>query len=448
MKKVLAVIVAASMCVLAACGGQAPSQQQVSQAASAVESAVSEAAPVVQSVASEAAPVIQSVASEAAPVVSSAVAEASSAVESVVASVASQASGTPYKIGFIGPLTGGAAIYGKAAESGARIAVDEINAAGGIGGSPIEFKSEDDVHDPETSVNAYNNLYDWGLQILCGTVTTGPCIAVSAVAYEDRVFCLTPSASSTDVTADKDNMFQLCFTDPNQGLASADYIAENLPGKKIAVIYKNDDAYSQGIRDTFVSEAAAKGLEVVYEGTFTEGTQTDFSVQLTAAQATGADFIFLPIYYTPASVILNQANAMGYKPTFFGVDGMDGILTMEGFDTSLAEGVMLLTPFSTDADDERTQKFVENYKAANGGEEPNQFAADAYDVIYAIKAGLEAAGCNSDMSPADICEALIAVFPTISVDGLTGQGMTWGSNGEVNKQPMAIIIQDGKYVLP
>jgi branched-chain amino acid transport system substrate-binding protein len=354
------------------------------------------------------------------------------------------ASGT-FKLGGIGPLTGGAAIYGMAAMNGAQIAVDEINALGGD--IQFEFKAEDDQHVAETSVNAYNNLMDWGMQILVGTVTTTPCIAVSAETYADRVFTLTPSASSVDVIDGKDNVFQVCFTDPNQGTGSADYMAENYADAKIAVIYKNDDAYSQGIRDNFVSEADAKGLTIVYEGTFNESTQTDFSVQLTAAQSAGADMIFLPIYYQPASVILTQANQMGYAPTFFGVDGMDGILTQEGFDTSLAEGVMLLTPFSADAADERTQSFVAKYQDLYG-ETPNQFAADGYDCVYVIYEAIQAAGCTGDMSAAEICEALIAAMPTISVDGLTGEGMTWAATGEVSKAPMAVVIKDGVYVTP
>jgi branched-chain amino acid transport system substrate-binding protein len=299
----------------------------------------------------------------------------------------------------------------------------------------------------ETSVNAYNNLMDWGMQILIGTVTTTPCIAVSAETNNDRVFELTPSASAVDVIDGKDNVFQVCFTDPNQGTGSADYMAENYADAKIAVIYKNDDAYSQGIRDNFKSESDAKGLEIVYEGTFNESTQTDFSVQLAAAQAAGADMIFLPIYYQPASVILTQADQMGYTPTFFGVDGMDGILTQPGFDTALAEGVMLLTPFSADAADERTQSFVAKYQDLYG-ETPNQFAADGYDCVYVIYEALQKAGCTCDMSAADICEALIAAMPAISVDGLTGEGMTWDASGAVSKAPMAVVIKDGVYVTP
>ena len=355
------------------------------------------------------------------------------------------ASVSVFKVGTIGPLTGDAAIYGQAVANGAKIAVDQINAAGGA--IQFELQSQDDEADGEKSVNAYNTLMDWGMQVMVGPTTTGASIAVSAQANADRTFMLTPSASSVDVIDGKDNVFQVCFTDPNQGVASADYISENMAGTKVAVIYRNDDAYSQGIRDTFVSEAAAKGLEVVYEGTFTADTATDFSVQLTGAQSAGADTVFLPIYYQPASVILTQAAAMNYAPTFFGVDGMDGILTMEGFDTALAEGVMLLTPFSADAEDERTQNFVKAYEAAYG-DIPNQFAADAYDGVYIMKAALEAAGCTADMSSADICEAVVSVMTTISVDGLTGQGMTWSADGSVSKAPMAVVIKDGVYVTP
>ena len=358
----------------------------------------------------------------------------------------SDSSVSVFKVGTIGPLSGDAAIYGQAVANGAKIAVDEINAAGGA--IQFELQSQDDEADGEKSVNAYNTLMDWGMQVMVGPTTTGASIAVSAQANADRTFMLTPSASSVDVIDGKDNVFQVCFTDPNQGVASADYISANMAGAKVAVIYRNDDAYSQGIRDTFVSEAADKGLEVVYEGTFTADTATDFSVQLTGAQSAGADTVFLPIYYQPASVILNQANAMGYEPTFFGVDGMDGILTMEGFDPAMAEGVMLLTPFSADATDELTVNFVSKYVELYG-ENPTQFAADGYDCVYALYAAIQEAGITADTSYADACEALIAAFQTIEITGTTGT-MSWDATGEVTKTPKAVQIQgsevDGETV--
>ena len=354
------------------------------------------------------------------------------------------------KLGVIGPLTGGAAIYGNAVVNGAQIAVDEINAMGN--GFKIELNAQDDEHDPEKSVNAYHQLQDWGVQAIAGTVTTTPCIAVSAEANSDRVFMLTPSASATTVTEGKDNVFQLCFADPNQGSASAQYISDNKLATKVAIIYNNADAYSTGIYQTFKAKATELGLEIVSETTFTDDT-TDFSVQVGDAQSNGADLVFLPIYYTPASLILQQAASAGYEPTFFGVDGMDGILTIEGFDTSLAEGVMLLTPFSADATDDLTKNFVEKF-TEKYGEVPSQFAADGYDCAYAIKAALEFYAAKNGgldvtgMSAEELCEILISVFTDaeFSADGVTGLGMVWDANGQVNKEPKAVVIKDGVYV--
>ena len=357
----------------------------------------------------------------------------------------STATGAAFKIGGTGPLTGGASIYGLAAQRGAQIAVDEINAEGGA--IQFELRYEDDVHVAETAVNAYNTLKDWGMQISLGSVTSTPGVATSALNYEDRIFALTPSASSPDVIEGKDNVYQMCFTDDNQGSASAQYIFEQGLGENVFIIWKNDDVYSTGIKDQFVSKAEELGLAVAGDATFTEDTQTDFTVQLQQAQQAGADLIFLPMYYQPASMILTQADQMGYAPKFFGVDGMDGILTMEGFDTSLAEGVMLLTPFNADATDEATVSFVTKYQE-QWEETPNQFAADAYDCVYALKQALEEAGCTPDMSAEEINDALIQVFPTITFHGLTGdgEGITWDATGAVSKAPKGMVIQDGAYV--
>lgn len=363
--------------------------------------------------------------------------------------------GGKFKLGNIGPLTGAAALYGTATKNGAQIAVDEINAAGGS--VQFEHQVEDDEHDPEKSVNAYNKLKDWGLQILVGPTTTTPCVAVSAETNSDNVFELTPSASSNDViggqpdadgnvtTPRKANVFQMCFTDPNQGTASAQYIAKKKLGAKVGIIYNNSDAYSTGIYTKFKSEAANQGLEVVSESTFTDDSQSDFSVQLNDAKSAGADLLFLPIYYTPASLILTQANGMGYAPKFFGVDGMDGILTVEGFDTKLAEGVMLLTPFVATATDDATKKFVDAYKKAYN-DTPIQFAADAYDCVYVIRDLLEKTECTPDMSASDICDKLkAAIADGYSYTGLTGESMTWKDTGEVSKEPKGMVIKNGEY---
>ena len=357
----------------------------------------------------------------------------------------STASGAAFKLGGTGPLTGSASIYGLAAQRGAQIAVDEINAQGGD--IQFELKYEDDVNDPEKAVNAYNALKSWGMQISLGSVTTQPGIATSSYNFADSIFALTPSASSPDVISGKDNVYQMCFSDPNQGTASAKYISEQKLGEKVFIIWKSDDNYSTGIKDKFVAEAETLGLNVVGNATFTTDSATDFTVQLNQAKQAGADLLFLPIYYDAASLILTQANAMGYAPKFFGVDGMDGILTVEGFDTSLAEGVMLLTPFNADAQDEATQHFVKAYQDKYG-ETPIQFAADAYDCVYAYKQALETAGCTPDMSASELNEKLKATFPTITFNGLTGDGagITWDSTGAVSKSPKGMVIQNGAYV--
>ena len=353
--------------------------------------------------------------------------------------------GSAWYLGGIGPITGAAAQYGQGVMNATQIAVDEINAAGGINGYQIEFNFQDDEHDAQKSVNAYNTLKDWGMQMLLGTVTSTPCAAVAAEADNDRIFVLTPSASSTSVTEGHDNVYQVCFSDPNQGTVSADYISENGLATKVGIIYDSSDAYSSGICNTFTAEADSIGLEVVATEAFTADSKTDFSTQLQKCQDAGADLLFMPFYYTEASIVLTQADQMGYAPTFFGVDGMDGILSVDNFDTSLAEGVYLLTPFAADATDDATVSFVTKYEEQYGGT-PNQFAADAYDGVYILKAALEAANLTPDASNEEICEALISSMQTISVDGLTGDGMSWNSAGEVSKSPKAVIIKDGAYV--
>lgn len=352
-------------------------------------------------------------------------------------------SGKVFKIGGIGPVTGAAAVYGLAVKNGAQIAVDEINADGGINGYQIEFNFQDDEHDAEKSVNAYNTLKDWGVQVLMGTVTSAPCVAVADKTNADNMFQITPSGSSVEC-AQNPNVFRVCFSDPDQGAASATYIAENKLAEKIAVIYDSSDVYSSGIYEKFAAEAANQGLEIVDAEAFTADSNKDFSTQLQKAKDAGADLVFLPIYYTEASLILKQADTMGFAPKFFGCDGMDGILQVENFDTKLAEGLMLLTPFAADAQDELTQKFVTSYKE-NYGETPIQFAADAYDAIYAIKAAMEEADITPETSVSDTCDKMKEAMLKIKVNGLTGEDMTWTEDGEPHKAPKAVKVVDGAY---
>lgn len=350
-----------------------------------------------------------------------------------------------WKIGSIGPVTGAAAAYGSAVMESAQIAVDEINAAGGINGFQVEFNPQDDELDAEKAVNAYNTLKDWGMQMLLGTVTSGSCIAVEAEAAADNMFLLTPSGTAVDCITAGDNAFRVCFSDPAQGTASAQYIGSHELGSKVAVLYDSSDVYSSGIYANFHVESENQPYEIVAEAAFTADSKTDFSAQLQSFKDAGADLVYLPFYYNEISIVLTQAASMDYHPVWFGVDGMDGLLTVENFDTSLAEGCMLLTPFSADSEDETTQNFVAQY-VEKTGIVPNQFGADAYDGVYIIKTALETAGATPDMSVSDICDALKGTMTEITVEGITGS-MTWTADGEPTKEPKAVVIQDGAYVM-
>ena len=359
----------------------------------------------------------------------------------LLSAAAAFAEDAPVKIAVIGPFTGPAANYGLACQYGAQVAAQEINEKGGL---QIELILCDDEHDPDKSKNAYNYALDQGAQMIDGTTTTSPCLAVSAQAYQDRVFMLTPSASSDLVVADKDNMYQVCFQDPQMGVISADMIAENKMGTKVAVIYNISDDYSTGIYEAFMAEAEKVGVEVVSVTTFTEG-DTDYKTQVDKAMEAGADLVFLPIYYTPASMILRAAKDNNYAPVFFGVDGMDGILALENFDPALAEGVILLTPFSAFSTDEAVVNFVEKYTVVSDGVVPNQFGADSYDAIYALYQACLNAGITGETAVEDACEMLIEQFSNMEYSGLTGT-MRWDETGAVNKLPAAYVIRDGAYV--
>ena len=363
------------------------------------------------------------------------------ATETTAAAAAATA-GT-VKIGMSGPLTGGASAYGLAVKAGMEVAVEEINAKGGL---QIEFNAQDDEADGEKAVSAYNVLKDWGMQVMAGQVTTGSALAVAPESTADNMFNLTPSASAESLALSGANIFQMCFTDPNQGASAAELVSTKALGTKVGVIYDSSDDYSSGLYKGFSDKAAELGLEIVATTSFTADNKADLSTQVTQCQDAGADLVFLPIYYTEAAQILSYANKIGYAPKFFGCDGMDGILTVEGFDTSLAEGLALMTPFDANASDEATQSFVAKFKEKMDSLVPNQFAADGYDVIYALYNAMTAAGITGSESASEICTALEAQFATMTIDGLTGTGMHWDENGMISKAPAAVVIENGVYV--
>ena len=345
-------------------------------------------------------------------------------------------------IGGSGPLTGAYATYGTSVKQGAQIAVDEINAAGGVNGYEFVVKMEDDQGEPSKAVQAYATLYDQGMKVSLGGVTSGACIAVAEEAYKDGMLMLTPSGSQKECTQ-YDNGFRVCFTDPDQGVYSADFIKENNIATKVAVLFERSNDYSVGIAETFEEQANKVGLEVVTKQAFTNQSNTDFSVQLQAVKSSGAELLFLPIYAQEAAYILTQAEKMGLEVIFFGCDGLDGILEKIGSDNvSATEGVMLLTPFAADAKDEATQAFVKEYQSKYNAT-PDQFAADGYDAVYAIKKAFEACGTTPDAD--DFNEKMISAMTTFTLEGLTGK-MKWAADGEPAKPATAVVIKDGAYV--
>lgn len=347
-------------------------------------------------------------------------------------------------IGGSGPLTGDYATYGISVKNGAQIAVDEINENGGVNGYTFELKMEDDQATTEAAVSAYNTLMDAGMNVSLGAVTSGSCIALNEESSKDGILSITPSGSQVECVQ-YDNSFRVCFNDLAQGTYSANFIADNNLGEKIAILYDKSNDYCVGIHDTFLEEADKLGLEIVSDQAFTNQSNTDFSAQLQAIKSSGADLLFLPIYAQEAAYILTQADSMGLDDVlFFGVDGLDGILEKIGENNlDLTEGVMLLTPFAANDEAEHVQNFVTKYQEAYEMT-PDQFAADAYDAVYAIKAALEKSGAKP--TDADFNAKIIAAMSEIEVNGVTGN-MTWDANGEPTKEAKAVVIVDGAYKL-
>lgn len=343
-------------------------------------------------------------------------------------------------IGASGPITGAAAEYGNAVKYGAQVAVDEINAANSD--FQIDLQILDDAHDPEQAANCYAQLMDKGMKISLVTVTTGPALTVAPLTQADGIFGITPSASNDDVVAAGDYIYRMCFGDPEQGVAAANYIAKHNLASKVGVITNNSDDYSIGITNTFVDTCEELGIEIVANPAFEEGA-SDFQAQVNAVK--DCELIFLPMYYGAAYQIIDEAGKQGVNAIFFGVDGMDGVLQLDEVVKEKLNGVYLLTPFTAFATDDATVDFVKKYKALCGIE-PNQFAADAYDCIYVIYNAMKATGATVDMSAQEIGNLLKSYLPTMTYSGLTGENCTWTAEGRITKAPKTYMIQDGAYV--
>jgi len=346
-------------------------------------------------------------------------------------------------IGGVGPLTGAYANYGLSVKYGAELAVKEINELWKDKGIQFKLQYEDSQGDPEEASNAYGKLIDDGMKVSLGGVLSGETASIVAAGKKDGIMILTPSGSALSAIAGNNNAFRVCFNDPQQGTISADFIADNGLATKVAVFYESDLDYSNGLYETFKAQAEKRGLEIVTVQTFTKDSATDFSTQINAIKASEAQLVFIPIYAEEASTFLSQAKENGLDKTFFGCDGLDGILTKID-NAADANGLMMLTPFAADSTDPKVQAFVAAYKAANNDTTPDQFAADGYDAIYIIKAAMEKAGFTKD-DCTNFQQRLVAAMTQIEVEGITGK-MTWTADGETVKNAMALVYRDGVAV--
>ncbi|MDD7700078.1 MAG: ABC transporter substrate-binding protein [Eubacteriales bacterium] len=341
------------------------------------------------------------------------------------------AKNTEFYIGASGPLTGGASVYGIAVENAAKMAVEEINAAGGVNGVKLKFVMTDDKHDASNVSANYTKMFEEGMQVALGCVTTQPCLEFKALSHEDNLFFLTPSASA-DAVVEYDNAYQMCFADNKQGAKAAEYVLANCMGKSVGVLYRADDAYSTGILSEF--EKGLGGMSIV-KTSFTGNTVASFASQI--EQLKNCDFIFLPIYSAPAAQFMTEAkNTVKRDAIYYGCDGLDGIDTsVEGFDiNTIPQEVSFLSHFNSKATKGAAKDFIDKYTKKYGTATLNQFAASAYDCVYAIAKALEKANVSVTASPSEVCDALKGIFQgSFTFSGVTGTDITWDASGFVKK---------------
>ena len=340
------------------------------------------------------------------------------------------------KLGVVGPLTGGYANYGLSVQHGAQLAVDEINAAGGVHGKQLELSAQDSQGDPESAVAAYGKLMDWGMNVFLGGVLSGETASVVAAAKADDMFIMETTGSADKYIDGNDKAFRICFYDSYQGTAAADYLKDNALADEVGVFYQSDNDYSAGLYNAFVAECEKTGVTIKETQTFTTATNTDFSTQVNALVNSGVKVVFIPIYAEEASTFLTQAKGKFAEDVyFFGADGLDGILGKVSQDVTIADNVLMMTPFAADSAAANVQAFVSAYQA-NYNATPDQFAADAYDAVYVVKAAVEAAGGSTSGAE------LAAVMTSLTVEGVTGT-MTWNADGNTNKAASAILYKNG-----
>ncbi len=356
------------------------------------------------------------------------------------------ANNTEFVIGLSGPLTGGAAMYGVGVKNSAQLAIDEINAAGGLNGVMFKLVAMDDMNDSTKISTNYSSMLEGGMQISLGTVTTQPGLEFKNLSHDDNVFFLTPSASG-DKIPEYDNGFQMCFADGNQGKVAAEFVNANYAGQTIGAFYKSDEAYSKGIYDQFIENLDSS--VTVVATTFTEANATDFSTQIDSLK--DCKFIFMPTYYTPASLFMTQAKSViAADAVYYGCDGFDGIDNITGFDiTTIPQEVTMLSHFNSKATDGKAKEFIDKYVTKYGADTLNQFGASAYDSVYAIyNAMKEIVDGGTEIpvtiSASDLCDLLKAKFTGgfKLENAVTGSSISWEANGYVNKGAIKYVIKE------
>lgn len=341
-----------------------------------------------------------------------------------------------FLIGCTGPLTGDASSYGISVKQGASLAVEEINKNGGLNGVEFSFDMKDDKATAEDANTGYDALYDAGMKISLGGVTSGSCAAFAEKAAKDNIFVMTPSASAADVIKKGDNTFRVCFGDPDQGVLAAEELSKNF--SKIGCIYDTSDPYSSGIYDAFKAKMAELNTEFTTK-TFDKENNKDFSTQVEALK--DCDVIFVPFYYTEAGLVAKACVQKGVKAELFGCDGLDGIASQ--IDSTVTNRIRYITPFDVASTDEKVAKFVSDYKTKYGAE-PDQFAADGYDAVYAIYNAMKSADVkDASISASDLCDKIVEAITAsdFSYEGVTGK-MTWDKSGAATKVP--VIVELGK----
>ncbi|QEY34713.1 ABC transporter substrate-binding protein [Caproiciproducens galactitolivorans] len=347
------------------------------------------------------------------------------------------ASGDTVKIGGLAPLTGNVSVYGIATNNGIKLAVDEINKAGGVLGKKIEYVPYDEKGDAIEAVNAYNKLVqDDKVVALIGDVTSKPTIAVAQKAVKDGLPMITATGTAADITKAGENVFRACFIDPYQGELMAAYAARKLNAKTAAIIYDNGDDYSTGVANAFEAAAKSEGITITNKEAYQSGAM-DFKTQLTKIKASNPDVVMIPVYYSDVALIAVQAKDIGLKAKLLGADGWDGVLEkIDKSNQDAVKGCYFCSQYSAESTDPKLQEFLKKYKETYKTD-PNMFAVLGYDAMGMMAAAINKAGSTDS-------DKIVSALKALEYKGLTGN-TTFDENRNPVREAVITTISDGKY---